>query len=236
MTIKEYLKSNPQGYIAKAAKLSEQAHKGQKRLTGEPYFVHPLAVAEILYNWKLDETTVVAGFLHDTVEDTPVTLPEIKEKFGENAAFLVDGVTKLGRIKYGGGEEDQAENLRKMIIALSHDLRVVFIKLADRLNNMRTLSALPPAKQRRIALETDEIYAPLAYRLGMQQVSGELQDLAFPYIYPRENEWLKEKVSDAYETRTKYASRIAPILTETLKTHGLLGATVNLRAKRWASL
>lgn len=234
--MKEYLKLNPKSPIAEAARLAEEAHRGQKRLTGEPYFTHPMAVAEILYNWKLDETTIVAGLLHDTVEDTAVTLTELKQKFGESAAFLVNGMTKLSRIKYRGSEEDQAENLRKMIIALSEDLRVVFIKLADRLHNMRTLSALPPMKQKRIALETDEIYAPLAYRLGMQQVSGELQDLAFPYIYPREFEWLKEKVADAYENRTKYVLRIAPAITSEFRAHGLPAAKVELRAKRWASL
>jgi guanosine-3',5'-bis(diphosphate) 3'-pyrophosphohydrolase len=139
MSLKEYLKLNPQSPIAAAGRLSEEAHKGQKRLTGEPYFTHPLAVAEILWNWKLDETTIVAGLLHDTVEDTTLTLEDIKQKFGESAAFLVNGMTKLSRIKYRGSEEDQAENLRKMILALSQDLRVVFIKLADRLHNMRTL-------------------------------------------------------------------------------------------------
>jgi GTP pyrophosphokinase len=236
MSLKEYLKLNPESPIAEAARLSEKSHQGQKRLTGEPYFTHPMAVAEILHNWKLDETTIVAGLLHDTVEDTSVTLDEIGKKFGKSAAFLVNGMTKLSRIKYRGSEEDQAENLRKMILALSEDLRVVFIKLADRLHNMRTLSALPPMKQKRIALETDEIYAPLAYRLGMQQVSGELQDLAFPYIYPREYEWLKEKVSDAYEARTKYASRISPLLQKELESHGLRNTKIELRAKRWSSL
>lgn len=236
MTLKEYIKTNPESNIARAVKLSEEAHKGQKRKTGEPYIIHPIAVADILFNWKLDETTIVAGLLHDTVEDTPITLERIRQEFGDSVAFLVDGVTKLSKIKYRGAEEDQAENLRKMIVALSQDLRVVFIKLADRLHNMRTLAALPPAKQRRIALETDEIYAPLAYRLGMQQVSGELQDLAFPYLYPREFEWLKDKVADAYEARKKYVSRLVPSLEEAFRKQGMRKVEVQFRAKRWSSL
>lgn len=237
MTLREYIKTNPQSPIARAAKLSEEAHKGQKRKTGEPYIIHPLAVGDILMGWKLDETTIVAGLLHDTVEDTSINLERVKKEFGESAAFIVDGVSKLGKIKYRGAEDDQdqAENLRKMIVALSEDLRVVFVKLADRLHNMITLAALPPAKQKRIALETDEIYAPLAYRLGMQNVSGELQDLAFPYLYPREFEWLKEKVGDAYEARRKYATRISLPLKDALEKHGLK-AEIQFRAKRWSSL
>ena len=154
--------------------------------------------AEILHSWHLDDATIAAGILHDTVEDTGVPLETIKKEFGAEVAFLVDGVTKLGHIKYREAPartstaraRNKAENLRKMVLALSQDLRVVFIKLADRMHNMQTLSSLPPAKQKRIALETDEIYASLAYRLGMHNVSGELQDLAFPYLHPREYEWL----------------------------------------------
>lgn len=236
MTLREYIRANPKSVIAHAAKISEDAHKGQKRLTGEPYIIHPLAVADILMGWKLDETTIVAGLLHDTVEDTSLNLDKIKSEFGDSVAFIVDGMSKLSKIKYRGAEEDQAENLRKMIIALSEDLRVVFVKLADRLHNMRTLAALPPNKQKRIALETDEIYAPLAYRLGMQNVSGELQDLAFPYLYPREFEWLKKKVSDAYEVRIKYATRISAPLKQEMEKHGLKDIDIQFRAKRWSSL
>lgn len=237
MTVKELIKREPDGAIAKAYKFAETAHKSQKRKTGEPYFVHPLATADILHQWHLDEATIVAGLLHDTVEDTGVTLETLKKEFGEQVAFLVNGVTKLGHIKYRGAEaESKAENLRKMILAISEDLRVVFIKLADRLHNMRTLSALPPQKQKRIALETHEIYAPLAYRLGMQNLSGELQDLAFPYLYPEEYRWLKDKVSEAYGARMKYLEKLKPLIVKSLEDKGIHEMRIDFRAKRFSSL
>ena len=164
MTIKEIAKKEPGSLIGRAYAFAEKAHTGQKRKTGEPYFHHPLAAAEILHSWNLDDATVAAGLLHDTVEDTGVPLETIKKEFGDEVASLVDGVTKLGRIKYRGGEgqgaeQDKAENLRKMVLALSQDLRVVFIKLADRMHNMQTLKALPLAKQKRIALKNQEANA-----------------------------------------------------------------------------
>ncbi len=235
MTIKETARKNPEGAIAQAFKFAERAHAGQKRKTGEPYFNHVLATAEILNDWHMDEATIVAGLIHDTVEDTPTTREEVKKLFGEEVAFLIDGVTKLGRIKYRGAE-NKAENLRKMILALSQDLRVIFIKLADRLHNMRTLSILPPPKQKRIALETDEIYASLAYRLGMQNVSGELKDIAFPYLYPKEDKWLKENVADLYAHREQYLTQIKPILEKMLAEHHLHPLQIDFRAKRYSSL
>lgn len=235
MTIKEIVKLKPDGLIARAYRFAERAHAGQKRKSGGTYFTHPLATAEILNEWRLDETTVAAGMLHDTVEDTGISLEDIKKEFGEDIAFLVDGVTKLGHIKYRGAQ-GKIENMRKMILALSQDLRVVFIKLADRLHNMRTLKALPPIKQKRIALETDEIYAPLAYRLGMQYVSGELRDLAFPYIHPAEDKWLKETAVEHYESRSRYLQKIEPLLEKILKEHGVKPIKIDLRAKRYSSL
>ena len=233
--VKETVKTDPNGLIARAYRFAEAAHKSQKRLTGEPYFSHVIETAETLNKWELDESAIAAGLLHDTVEDTGVALEDIKNKFGEEVAFLVDGVTKLSRIKYRGAE-GTAENLQKMIVALSRDLRVIFVKLADRLHNMRTLRALPPLKQKRIALETQEIYAPIAYRLGMQEVSGELQDLAFPYLYPKEERWLKENIKDRYETRLSYLKTLKPIVEAELKSRGIVPRSIDFRAKRISSL
>lgn len=235
MTVKELIKSQPNSQIAKAYAFAERAHAGQKRKTGEPYFNHVLSTAEILNGWHLDEDAIVAGLLHDTVEDTGVPLEKIKEEFGEEVAFLVDGVTKLGHIKYRGAE-NKVENMRKMILALSQDLRVVFIKLADRLHNMRTLSALPPIKQKGIALETDEIYASIAYRLGMQNLSGELHDLAFPYLYAKEIKWLEKIAPEAYVKRQKYLEKIKPLLEATLYEHKIKPIAIDFRAKRLSSL
>ncbi|HUC01478.1 MAG TPA: RelA/SpoT family protein [Candidatus Paceibacterota bacterium] len=253
-TIKELAQEEPQGLVGRAYAFAERAHEGQKRKSGEPYFNHSLATAEILHSWNLDEATVAAGILHDTVEDTGVPIDAIKKEFGAEVAFLVDGVTKLGRIKYReeetprraakkksekreqAAEENKAENLRKMVLALSQDLRVVFIKLADRLHNMQTLRSLPPAKQKRIALETDEIYASLAYRLGMHNVSGELQDLAFPYLHPREYEWLVSAAKARYAERSKYLEKIKPQLRRLLESHDIKPLDVEVRAKRYSSL
>lgn len=231
----EAIASKPNGVIAKAYEFAKRAHSGQKRKSGEPYFNHALATGEMLVRWKLDEATVAAGLLHDTVEDTPVTSEDLKKNFGEEVAFLVDGVTKLGRIKYRGAEV-QVENLRKLVLTISQDLRVVFIKLADRLHNMRTLDALPPQKQKRIALETSEIYATLAYRLGMHNVAGQLRDLAFPYLHPQEFKWIKENVAERFERRLTYLKKIRPSVEEILRHAGIKPANIDFRAKRYSSL
>lgn len=237
MPVKELVRKEPQSQIAKAYKFAEAAHAKQKRRSGEPYFTHVLATAEILASWHLDESTIVAGLLHDTVEDTSIQPEDIEREFGNQVAFLVAGVTKLGKIKYRGADvEAKAENLRKMILAISEDLRVVFIKLADRLHNMRTLSALPPQKQKRIALETHEIYAPLAYRLGMQNLSGELQDLSFPYLYPEEYRWLRTQVAEAYEKRIKYLEKLKPVVEKALVEREINPKSIDFRAKRYSSL
>lgn len=237
MTVEEIVKENPQGLIARAYRLAKEAHAGQKRESGEPYFEHVLETAEILNQWHLDEPTIAAGLLHDVVEDTKISIEYIRQEFGEEIAFLVNGLTKLKeKVKYRQTSEARVENLRKMIIALSEDLRVVFIKLADRLHNMRTLSALPPAKQKRIAQETSEIYAPLAYRLGMQNLSGELQDLAFPYLYPAESRWLKENMKEKYEERMAYLKKIKPEVDLLLKKHAISPVAIDFRAKRYSSL
>ena len=221
--------------IQRAYSFAEKAHKGQKRKSGEPYFNHCLKTAEELARWKLDETTIAAGLLHDVIENTDYTVGDIEREFGSDVKHLVEGVTKLGTVKYRG-VETQVENLRKLILAMAEDIRVILIKLADRLHNMRTLGALPPAKQKRIALETMEIYAPLAYRLGMQKISGELEDLSFPYVYPTEYRWLLANVKGRYEKREAYLMKIRPLVLKALKENRIEPVAIDFRAKRYASL
>jgi GTP diphosphokinase / guanosine-3',5'-bis(diphosphate) 3'-diphosphatase len=221
--------------IRKAYDTAKLAHEGQKRKSGEPYFNHPLATAEYIAEWGLDETSIVSALLHDVAEDTDYSIEKIRAEFGEEVAFIVDGVTKLGKIKYRGVER-QVENLRKMILALSQDIRVIIVKLADRLHNMKTLDAVPPQKQKRIALETMEIYAPIAYRLGMQKISGELEDLAFPYIYPKEHRWLIENTKEKYEEREKYIEKVKPLVATALQKANVEVITIDSRAKRYSSL
>ena len=170
--------------IQRAYEVAAAAHRGQRRLSGEPFIEHPLAVAHVLADLHLDAVTIAAALLHDVVEDTPLTLDELRREFGDEIAGLVDGVTKLERIRFRSREQQQAENVRKMIVAMARDVRVLLIKLADRLHNMRTLAPLPPAKRRENATETLGIYAPLAHRLGVQQVKWELEDLAFKTLHP----------------------------------------------------
>ncbi|MEK7566159.1 MAG: RelA/SpoT family protein [Patescibacteria group bacterium] len=221
--------------IQKAFSFSKSAHQGQKRKSGEEYFNHSYQTALQLAEWGLDSNTISAGLLHDVAEDTVNTLDDIKNSFGEEIVFLVNGVTKLGRLKYRGTQR-QVENLRKMFLAISEDLRVVLIKLADRLHNMKTLGAVPLQKQKRIALETDEIYAPLAYRLGMQNLAGELEDLSFPYLHPQEYKWLSENVKEKYEERLKYLEKVKIVVNDLLKKINISPAGIDFRAKRYSSL
>ena len=218
-----------------AYKFAEAAHKGQRRRTGEPYFNHSIATAERLAAWGLDETTIAAGLLPDVVEDTKATPAEIQKEFGDDIAHLVDGITKLGTVKYRG-DKTQADNLRKLILAMAEDLRVILIKLADRLHNMQTLAPLPQEKRERVALETMEIYAPLAYRLGMQGLAGELQDLAFPYAYPDEYKWIIDNVKERYEARVEYLRMLKPVVEQALRDNGVEFLAIDFRAKRYASL
>jgi guanosine-3',5'-bis(diphosphate) 3'-pyrophosphohydrolase len=229
--------------LQKAFATAQKAHEQQKRSSGEPYFNHVFLTAIKLAEWGLDTTTIAAGLLHDTVEDTSYKLETLKKDFGEEIAFLVNGVTKLGHLKFRSPIQTEhermehlAENLRKMILAISEDLRVVFIKLADRLHNMKTLGAVPPQKQKRIALETLEIYAPLAYRLGMQSLSGEMEDLTFMYLHPEEHRWMMEHVKEQYEERVQYLEHVEPILREALKRAGIEPVKIDHRAKRISSL
>jgi GTP pyrophosphokinase len=221
--------------VERAYRFAEWAHRGQKRRTGDPYFTHVVATADQLAKWGMDETTIAAGLLHDVVEDTEVTESDVRKKFGREIAKLVDGITKLGSVKYRG-DKSQAENLRKLILAMAEDLRVILIKLSDRLHNMKTLQPLPREKQERIALETMEIYAPLAYRLGMQGLSGELQDLAFPYAYPDEYRWIVDHIKERYEERQAYLRRLEPKVKQALEESDIDVVSMDFRAKRYASL
>lgn len=234
-SVKEIADQNKNGLIGRAYLFAKKAHEGGKRASGEPFFVHALAAAETLNQWGMDEESIAAGLLHDTVEDTAATIEDVRREFGDEVAFLVDGVTKLDKLKYQGSQK-QMENLRKMILALSEDLRVIFIKLADRRNNMETLAALPKEKQHRIALETEEIYAPLAFRLGMQSIAGELRDLAFPYLHPEEFEWLRKNAAAEYDSRLEYLKKIKPKVLNILKDAGIIPVDVDFRAKRLSSL
>jgi GTP pyrophosphokinase len=249
-----YLPAQALETIEQAYELADHAHAGMVRRSGEPYVVHPLAAALILAGMHLDATTIIAALLHDVVEDTNVGLPEVREKFGPSVAHIVDGVTKFEEIgrrqrnwadqQLGSLEEQrkarerakqQAENIKKMFMAMAEDPRVVLVKLADRLHNMRTLDALPPQKQQRIALETREIYAPLAGRLGMAQMKWELEDIAFRYLEPEAYACLVDELASRDSQREEYIARVAELLRQELETHNVQ-AEVKGRAKHLYSI
>jgi len=238
----EFQKKSPKSekeieFIKRAFEFSKAAHTGQKRKSGEPYFNHSFETALKIAQWQLDYQTIAAALLHDTVEDgKDIDLDKIKKEFGEEVTFLVEGITKLGRLKYRTPEEKQAENLRKMFLAISHDIRVIIIKLADRFHNMKTLQFRPPQKQKRIALETYDIYAPLAYRLGMTGFAGEIEDLAFHYLYPKEYQWLLENVQERFEERERYLEKVEPVLRKSLKENSIEPLKIDFRAKHYSSL
>jgi len=209
--------------LRKAYSFSENAHAGQLRQSGEPFLQHPLEVANILTELKLDVPSVVAGLLHDVVEDTPHTKEDLKREFGEDIAAMVDGVTKIGKIEFRNYQEKQAENFRKMIVSMAEDIRVILIKLADRLHNMRTLDALPQEKQERIAQETLEIYAPLANRLGIGWIKSELEDLCLRYLKPDIYFSLIKKVTTGREEREKYMQSVIETVQKTLAENRFAG-------------
>src|SRR5881394_3954846 len=216
-----YLKPKDVSRLEEAYRFSEAAHSGQTRQSGEPYISHPLAVAEILADWHLDGQTLMAALLHDVTEDTSITKDEISDTFGKPVADLVDGVSKLDKIEFQSAEQVQAENFRKMLLAMARDVRVILIKLADRLHNMRTLSAVSPAKRRRIARETMEIYAPIANRLGLNAIYHELQELAFTHLYPLRYQVLAEATKAARGNRREMIGKTLDAVKKKLAEGGI---------------
>ncbi len=233
--IKAYNASADANKVVAAYEYANDAHEGQFRISGEPYIHHPLHVALILAELEMDIQSIIASLLHDVVEDTKITLAEIEEKFGADIAALVDGVTKLGKINYTSKEEQQVENLRKMFLAMAKDIRVILIKLADRLHNMRTLKSMTPEKQREKARETMEVYAPLAHRLGIATVKGELEDLALKYLDPIAYQEITESIKQKKIERDEYISEVMLSLEEKLKDIGIKGQ-INGRAKHFYSI
>lgn len=236
--------------LKRAFEFAENAHQGQKRTSGKDYITHPLRVALTLSEMKLDPKTIAAGFLHDVADDTKKTLEDIEKEFGKEIAFLVSGVSKLGKLRYPkegltlepiemrvkNPIDLRAENLRKMFFAMAEDLRVVLIKLADRLDNMETLNFVRPEKQKRIALETMEIFAPLANRLGIGDMRSKLQDLAFMYLYPKEYNWLLKNVTEKYETREKYLEEFKKILVKIFQKERIKTIDIHYRPKHYWTL
>ncbi|MFA6549081.1 MAG: bifunctional (p)ppGpp synthetase/guanosine-3',5'-bis(diphosphate) 3'-pyrophosphohydrolase [Candidatus Margulisiibacteriota bacterium] len=233
--IKKY---NPQAdleLVKKVYAFAAEKHEGHKRLSGEPYIIHPLAVAMILADLEQDVLTICASLLHDVIEDVEVKIQEIKKRFGEEVARMVEGVTKLSQLTFVSREVRQAENFRKMFLAMGEDFRIIVIKLADRLHNMRTLKYLSPEKQQETALETREIFAPLAHRLGMWRIKWELEDLSFAYLEKDKYEEIKNKVAESRGRREKYIqdfTRQAAELLEKVE----LKAEINGRPKHFYSI
>ncbi len=240
--VHRYHPSDDISLIDKAYRIAEEAHRDQVRKSGEPYIIHPLCVGIILADLELDKETIAAGLLHDVVEDTIMTDEEIKEEFGADVALLVDGVTKLEQIPLSSGGEGsdaklemQAENLRKMFLAMAKDIRVIMIKLADRLHNMRTLKHMPPEKQQRIAKETLEIYAPIAQRLGISKIKVELDDLSLKYLEPEVYYDLVDKIAVRKSVREKYIQNIVDEVSEHIQNAGIK-AQIDGRVKHFFSI
>ncbi len=230
-----YLKPEEMTRLETAYNFSKAAHTGQFRDSGDPYISHPLAVANILAELHLDSQALTAALLHDVMEDTSVTKAEISNKFGKPVAELVDGVSKLERIEFATNEQAQAENFRKMLLAMARDVRVMLIKLADRLHNMRTLAALPPEKQKRVARETMEIYAPIANRLGLNAVYQELEDLSFSFLNPMRSRVLSKALKAARGNRREVVSKVADAIKKRLQQDGI-DAVVHGREKHLHSI
>lgn len=228
--IKYPLTKKDEEFIERAYFFAKNAHEGQKRYSGEDYINHTVRTAENLAEFGVDVETLVAGFLHDTIEDCDVTEDDIKKNFGENVAFLVSGVSKLGDIRYQGREQ-YADNIRHLFIATAHDVRVILIKLADRLDNIRTLQYVPQEKQKRIALETLEVYAPIANRLGMGAVQQELQDRAFSFANPEEYEKVQTLIKERGKEREKYIKKVYKSLAKELVKKDLKDVKLSYRIK-----
>ncbi|MBU0670642.1 RelA/SpoT family protein [Patescibacteria group bacterium] len=221
--------------IRQAYDFAYKAHGDQKRKSGEPYIVHPVGTASILIDLEMDEPTIIAGLLHDVPEDTDVTLQDIKLEFGREVYDLVRGITKLGLLKYRGIEK-YLENLRRMFVAMARDIRVIVIKFADRIHNLETLDALPPEKRKRIAMESLEIYAPIANRLGMGEIKGQIEDLAFPHVYPEEYKWLEKKVESRYKEKDQVIKNLTKEVTKILDDNQISYQSIHGRSKHYFSL
>lgn len=228
-------KAEDKKLIEKAYHFAEKAHEGQKRMSGEPYFNHVFETAKILANLGMDAMTISAGLMHDVLEDTPVTEEEMQKEFGEEIVFLVNGVTKLGHLKYHGHER-HVESLRKFFVAMANDLRVVIIKLADRLHNLTTLQYVRPDKQARIALESIEVHAPLANRLGMGKLKGDIEDAAFPYAFPKEYQQTQDIIESQKDLYDKYLNEIQTELEKELKKNKIEVSEISSRVKHKYSL
>jgi GTP pyrophosphokinase len=233
--VRAYTPTSPVDVLQKAYEFSAAVHKGQRRASGEPYLTHPLQVAGIIADLRLDVPSVATGLLHDTVEDTLATLPEIEQNFGAEIAELVDGVTKIGQINFTSREEKQAENFRKMLLAMARDIRVILIKLADRTHNMRTLGHLAPARQVDIAQETLDIYAPLAHRLGVYWIKSDLEDNALRFLHPEVYYQLKRSVAKKKAEREKYTKEVNSVLSKRLA-ESEIEAEVSGRPKHFYSI
>ncbi len=234
--IKRYHPSKDLSLVERAYKLAREAHGEQKRKSGEPYIIHPLCVAKILAELELDLESITAGLLHDVVEDTKYTLDEISEMFNPDVALLVDGVTKLSNIEYSSREEMQAENYRKMFLSMAKDIRVILIKIADRLHNMRTLKYMRPEKQKEIAQETLDIYAPLSDRLGISKIKTELEDLCLRYLEPEAYYDLVDKINRKQSEREEFVNKIVEEIKEKCEEAGIKNCTVYGRPKHFFSI
>ena len=220
--------------INRAYVFSAKAHAGHVRQSGEPYLIHPLQVAGILTEMKMDVTTIAVGLLHDTVEDTDVTREDLLRLFGDEVAFLVEGLTKISRLAFETRVHQQAENLRRMILSMAQDIRVIMVKLADRLHNMRTLEHLKPEKRAKVAQETLDIYAPLANRLGISWIQSELEDLSFQYLYPEAFQNLKQKVQEKSKEYDTYINKVITILNKVLDDHEIKGEVTGRIKHLWS--
>jgi guanosine-3',5'-bis(diphosphate) 3'-pyrophosphohydrolase len=233
--VQTYRPGDDLGLLRKAFEFSRVEHKAQKRLSGEPYLSHPLEVANVLADMKLDVVCLAGGMLHDVVEDTPITIDKVRQEFGPEVAGIVEGVTKISRMEFASPEEQQAENFRKMVLAMVDDIRVVLVKLADRLHNMRTLGFLPADKRARIARETLDIYAPIAHRLGMGKIRGELEDLAFQYLDPEAFEEVKKSVESRRKVNEEFLAEVRAQVDAKMKEH-TVPARIEGRIKRLYSI
>lgn len=233
--VQAYQPSVNRDLIVRAFDFGMMMHEGQKRKSGEPYMSHPVEVMDIIAELRLDSASLAAGLLHDVVEDTQTTVEELKDLFGEDVAFLVDGVTKLSKLSFNTREEAQAQNFRKMVIAMSRDLRVIVLKLADRLHNMRTMKHMPADKAERISQETLDIYAPIAHRLGISWIKTELEDLSFRYLHPDAYFDISDQVSKKKRERESFIREVIKILQELMQENGI-NADVNGRPKNFWSI